>query len=48
MSKKDIDRVHGEESEDKCEHCDGNMTWCETCKQWSRTCCKDYGSCMCS
>jgi hypothetical protein len=31
----------------KCE-CGGNVTWCATCMVWSKTCCHDYGTCMCS
>ena len=38
--------THGDPS--KCEYCGGTLTWCETCKVWSRTCCESYGSCMCS
>lgn len=31
-----------------CPRCGGQMTWCSVCKVWSKTCCIDYGTCMCS
>lgn len=31
-----------------CPVCGGQMTWCSTCQVWSRTCCVEYGTCMCS
>lgn len=27
---------------------DGRMTWCAQCRQWSSTCCQEYGTCQCS
>ena len=31
-----------------CDNCGGSMTWCNSCQMYSRNCCEDYGSCMCS
>lgn len=31
-----------------CEYCGGQMTWCSLCQVYSRTCCVDWGTCMCS
>ena len=31
-----------------CTDCGGQMTWCETCQMYTKTCCQEYGSCMCS
>jgi hypothetical protein len=36
------------ETERRCEDCGGWMTWCESCEMWSRSCCQEYGTCMCS
>jgi len=38
--------THGDPS--VCESCGGKMTWCTTCRVWSKKCCEEYGSCMCS
>lgn len=32
----------------RCPDCGGNMYWCTSCEIWSKTCCEDYGSCLCS
>lgn len=32
----------------RCPECGGEMTWCELCQMWSRTCCEDFGTCECS
>jgi hypothetical protein len=32
----------------RCDECGGRMSWCTCCQMWSRTCCEDYGTCMCS
>lgn len=32
----------------RCHLCGGKMTWCESCQQWSSTCCEDFGTCQCS
>lgn len=31
-----------------CYECGGNMSWCSCCEMYTRTCCVDYGTCMCS
>lgn len=31
-----------------CDNCGGVMTWCEGCRMYSKTCCEDYGTCLCS
>ena len=31
-----------------CENCGGEKVWCEGCEMWSRTCCEEFGTCMCS
>lgn len=31
-----------------CGYCDKHMTWCSQCRQWSSTCCVEYGTCQCS
>lgn len=38
---------HGDKGA-RCRYCDGYMTWCSVCQQWSRTCCVEYGTCECS
>ena len=32
----------------ECPECGGTMTWCESCRMWSKECCEDYGTCECS
>ena len=36
-----------EESDDYCDQCGGHMKWCDSCGMYTRTCCEDYGDCMC-
>lgn len=31
-----------------CEQCGGEQSWCSCCETWSRRCCVDWGTCMCS
>lgn len=31
-----------------CDSCGGREQWCSCCKVWTKTCCVDYGTCMCS
>lgn len=31
-----------------CDRCGGQMPWCSTCQQYTRSCCIDFGTCMCS
>jgi hypothetical protein len=31
-----------------CSECGGTETWCSSCECYSKTCCQDWGSCMCS
>lgn len=31
-----------------CPDCGGQMEWCEGCQMYSKTCCEEYGTCMCS
>ena len=31
-----------------CDVCGGQMVWCSGCEVYSRTCCEQYGTCMCS
>lgn len=45
---KRVELEHGD-SGPLCGYCDGGrMTWCSQCRQWSSTCCKEYGTCQCS
>ena len=37
-----------DESNSSCSNCGGTMTWCDLCRMWSKSCCEDYGTCMCS
>jgi len=32
----------------RCDSCGGQMQWCELCQMFSKTCCEEYGTCMCS
>ena len=32
----------------ECPDCGGLMRWCSGCEMWTKTCCVDYGTCMCS
>lgn len=41
-------RIYGRGTAESCESCGGFMSWCSCCQQWSRTCCEEYGTCMCS
>lgn len=31
-----------------CKDCYGEMTWCTSCEEWTKLCCEEYGTCMCS
>jgi hypothetical protein len=31
-----------------CYECGGQMIWCTICQMYTRTCCEEYGTCMCS
>lgn len=31
-----------------CPDCGNLMQWCSGCGVWTKTCCVDYGTCMCS
>lgn len=31
-----------------CPDCGGQMHWCSCCQVWSKSCCHEYGTCMCS
>lgn len=31
-----------------CPYCGGQMYYCRICDMWSSSCCKEYGTCMCS
>lgn len=33
---------------ERCCDCGGMMEWCSVCNMWTKTCCVDYGTCMCS
>lgn len=43
-----LDDAYDRNQEDYCTECGGHMTWCDLCNMWSRTCCDEYGTCMCS
>ena len=32
----------------RCDSCGGQMVWCSFCKVFTKTCCVDYGTCLCS
>jgi hypothetical protein len=32
----------------RCDSCGGREQWCSCCQMWTKTCCVDYGTCMCS
>jgi hypothetical protein len=32
----------------KCSNCGGYESWCSICKDYTQTCCVDYGTCACS
>lgn len=43
-----VPQQHGEKGP-ICGLCrDGRLTWCSQCRQWSSTCCQEYGTCQCS
>lgn len=44
----DDDRYFEELDEDYCCDCGGIMEWCDCCAMYTKTCCEDYGTCMCS
>jgi hypothetical protein len=31
-----------------CDWCGGEKKWCSSCDMYTRTCCEEYGTCMCS
>ncbi len=31
-----------------CPDCGGNMTWCTLCEVYTKTCCVEYGTCLCN
>lgn len=31
-----------------CPSCGGSMRWCSICEMWSKSCCNDWGTCLCS
>ena len=37
-----------EHKNSKCSWCGGQKRWCDICEMWSRSCCEEYGTCMCS
>lgn len=44
-------RLHRRNVQDRgmeCPDCGGRMIWCTCCREWSKICCQDYGSCECS
>lgn len=32
----------------ECPDCGGIMHWCTICREWTKICCYDYGTCECS
>lgn len=32
----------------RCPDCGGRMRWCESCQAWTKTCCNEFGTCLCS
>ena len=48
MDEREEEEEVGQWEENKCSECGGYMTWCEGCRMWSRTCCEQYGTCLCS
>jgi hypothetical protein len=46
--KKELITESNYDDNNRCEVCGGQMSWCEGCQMWSRTCCDEYGTCMCS
>lgn len=47
-ARKSLRRVNKSYRTAICPECGGNMTWCESCGQFSSYCCEEYGTCMCS
>jgi hypothetical protein len=37
-----------EHKNSRCSWCGGEKRWCSSCDMWTRTCCEEYGTCMCS
>jgi hypothetical protein len=37
-----------EDDTKECDSCEGFMVWCSSCEMYTKTCCEDYGTCMCS
>lgn len=31
-----------------CDSCGGEQSWCSCCETYTKTCCVDWGTCMCS
>jgi hypothetical protein len=49
--KKRLDKFVTKVTEHKsstCSWCGGEKRWCSCCDMWTRTCCEEYGTCMCS
>lgn len=32
----------------RCDECGGKKEWCITCNCYTKVCCHEYGTCMCS
>ncbi len=41
-------RINKKDRYEVCDECGGNMPWCSSCETYTRTCCVDWGTCMCS
>jgi len=55
MDAMEIEKIAEEEIEEEeiedvpCDRgCGGMMKWCWACRQFTHTCCVDYGTCQCS
>lgn len=42
------DKKMEDQDDSRCEDCGGEMLWCDCCNMWTKTCCIEYGTCMCS
>ena len=42
------EKEYEESADPRCEDCGGEKMWCEGCRMWTKTCCTDWGTCMCS
>lgn len=45
LRNEDGERVNESEP---CDYCGGQMRWCSCCNMYTKTCCVEYGTCMCS